>query len=152
MIIVLPILNSIPWKLELCSYGYVENSIFAIQQIFNSSYLLILLLGWIIILSFYNGLGISVTSLVSASNRIISTRLKIVFIWVFFLVYPYEGHERFKPLQLIGFILLSIGVLIYNEIIIINLWGLSENLTIHNEKETKDDHYVEFKDETLENA
>ena len=152
MWVVLPVLNLIHCDYEFWSNGFLENSLFAVKQVYESTQLKILLFAWIIALVFYNGLGINVTYLVSASNRIISTRLKIIFIWIFFLIYPYGGHESFKPLQLIGFILLSIGVMIYNEVIVINAWGLGDNLMIKGENEFKTDHYIEFKDDTIEHA
>ena len=96
---------------------------------------------------FYNGMGLAVTKLVSATNRVICRQLKIVLIWVFFLIYPLEGHETFKPLQLGGFIVLVFGVLLYNEIIVLKMCGLDKNLII---KQSETDEFVEL-EETSQN-
>ena len=48
-------------------------------------------------------------------------------IWVFFLIYRGKGHEEFKWLELIGFILLVCGTLVYNEIVQIPFFGFNQN-------------------------
>mmetsp|Transcript_22188 Transcript_22188/g.21987 ORF Transcript_22188/g.21987 Transcript_22188/m.21987 type:complete len:89 (-) Transcript_22188:45-311(-) len=48
-------------------------------------------------------------------------------IWVFFLIYPGNGHEKFEYLELIGFILLIAGTLVYNEIVVIPFLGFNKN-------------------------
>lgn len=62
----------------------------------------------------------AVTKMVSSTNRVVLRQLKIVLIWLFFLLYPYHGNESFKPIQLIGFLVLVFGVFLYNEVIILH--------------------------------
>jgi hypothetical protein len=47
-------------------------------------------------------------------------------IWVFFLAYQGNGHEKFIWLELIGFILLIFGTLVYNEILVLPLLGFNK--------------------------
>jgi hypothetical protein len=37
------------------------------------------------------------------------------------------GKEKFSWLQLLGFILLVCGTLVYNEIVVVKFWGFDEN-------------------------
>ena len=147
LLITLPILQFIPWEAELCNDGYVENSIFAMEQIWNSPRLILLTLSSIIIICLYNGLGMAVTKMISSTNRVVLRQIKIFLIWLFFLAYPYDGNESFKPLQLIGFIILVFGVFLYNEVIVLHFWGLADHLDIQKDKEDKHDQdYIEFED------
>ena len=40
------------------------------------------------------------------------------------MLYPGAGHETFRSLELVGFVVLLSGVLIFNEIVHINFLGL----------------------------
>lgn len=62
----------------------------------------------------------------SATSRTTLKQTKIVLVWVFFLIYKGKGHETFKPLQLVGFIILVTGIMLYNEILIIPFFGFNE--------------------------
>ncbi|CAI2372274.1 unnamed protein product [Moneuplotes crassus] len=146
-LIVLPIFQFIPCEGELCSDGYIENSIFALQQIANSPRLIFLTIFTILIICAYNGIGLLVTKMVSSPNRVILRQIKIVVIWIFFLIYPYEGGESFKIIQLIGFAVLVFGVFLYNEVIIIHHCGLADHLSIQKDKEdVHSENYIEFQD------
>ncbi len=61
-----------------------------------------------------NGSGAYVMQHASAVNRSIFRQLSIVLIWVFFLSFKGTGHETFSGLQLGGYILLLIGVILFN--------------------------------------
>jgi hypothetical protein len=50
----------------------------------------------------------------SVVNRSIFRQLSIILIWVFFLSYKGHGHEEFSLMQLGGYVLLAIGVLVFN--------------------------------------
>ena len=39
---------------------------------------------------------------------------RTAFIWIFFILFNVPGHEEFKYLQLVGFIVVVIGTLTYN--------------------------------------
>lgn len=56
---------------------------------------------------------------------------KTAVVWVFFLLFRGPGHETFSWLQFIGFIILILGTLIFNEIIVIPLFGFNKKLRKH---------------------
>ena len=39
----------------------------------------------------------------------------------------YDYDEKFTILQLIGFLILFVGVLLYNELLVIRFWGFEKN-------------------------
>ena len=123
-LIVLPILQFIPCHLELCSStGVVEDSWFAMRQAYHNPFTMTMLILSVVFIAGYNGFGITITKLMSATSRTTLKQTKIVMVWLFFLIYPGHGHETFKVLQLIGFIILVFGIMLYNEIIILPFFG-----------------------------
>ena len=78
-------------------------------------------------IAFFNGFGVAVTKNASAAQRSTIDTARTVVIWIFFLSCPIYGEylEHFKVLQLIGFILVVIGTLVYNEIVIIPWLGFN---------------------------
>lgn len=126
--ILLPILQFIPCDLEFCSHsGVVEDSWFAIRQVFHNPLALLLLFLSVLFISGYNGFGITITKHMSATSRTTLKQTKIVLVWIFFLIYPGLGHESFKPLQLVGFVVLIGGIILYNEIVVLPWFGFDKN-------------------------
>ena len=72
----------------------------------------------------YNACGISVTKYASAAQRSTIDTGRTVTIWLVSLAI---GLEPFVPLQIPGFILLTFGTLLYNEIIVLPFCGYNEN-------------------------
>ena len=105
----------------------LENTIFAIKQIFNKMSLLSLVLIYITSIASYNIIGINLTKLVSSTARAIVDTTRTFLIWIVFLTPfgPEEAREHFNLLQLCGFILTVLGMIIYNEIIEIKLFDLN---------------------------
>ena len=95
----------------------IEDSDFAFKQMDDNRNLMTV---------YINIVGINLTKLVSSTARAVVDTVRTVFIWLFFLLFePVPGvHEHFYVLQLIGFILLVAGTLIYNEIVTIPYFGL----------------------------
>lgn len=143
-LILLPILQFIPCHLEFCSHtGVVEDSWFALRQIYHNSFTLIMLICSVIFIAGYNGFGITITKHMSATSRTTLKQTKIVLVWVFFLLYRGDGHESFKWLQLVGFIILVSGILLYNEIVIIPWCGFNKYTTFAKlEREKKVDTLI----------
>ena len=56
-------------------------------------------IGNFIFVALLNGVGMIVVKYASAATRVIVSQTKTVIVWVFFLIYPGEGHEKFKVLQ-----------------------------------------------------
>jgi len=86
----------------------------------------------------YNGFGITITKHMSATSRTTLKQTKIVLVWVFFLLYRGEGHESFKVLQLVGFLILVSGIVLYNEILVIPFLGFNKNTTKALEEKQKE--------------
>ena len=105
----------------------LEDTIFAFQQLGANGACLLVFLGYICSIACYNIIGINLTQLVSSTARAIIDTARTVFIWLFFLIWhPVEGtEETFYVLQLIGFILLLAGSVIYNEIVEIPWFNLN---------------------------
>lgn len=74
-----------------------------------------------------NGLGMIITKFASAANRVTLSQSKTVIVWVFFLIYRGGGHENFKWLQFAGFIVMLLGVILYNEVIVLPFFGFDKN-------------------------
>ena len=73
-------------------------------------------IGIIFSISFFNAIGVSITKYASAAERAVVDSSRTLFIWIISLS---VGWEDFLALELVGFFLLVLGALIYNEIIII---------------------------------
>lgn len=133
-IILLPILQYIPCTNQICNNGSVENTKVALDFLTSSWPLAIYVFFNIVLVGGMNGLGMVVTKYASAANRVTLQQTKTVIVWVFFLGYPGGGHENFKWLQFGGFIILLIGVVFYNEIIVIPFLGFDKNTKSAKEK------------------
>ena len=108
---------------------YIEDSIFALEQMGDNKPLLILYIFFVVSIAFYNLVGIRLTELVSSTHRVVVDEVRTVFIWLFFIIFtPVEGtHEEFHYLQLIGYIFIVLGTIIYNEILVIPFCNLDYN-------------------------
>ena len=104
----------------------IEDTEFAFEQMGDNIALLIVYIFYIVSIALYNIVGINLTKLVSSTARAVVDTVRTVFIWLFFLVFsPVEGtQENFYVVQLIGFIFMVCGTLVYNEIITIPYFNL----------------------------
>jgi len=109
-------------KAELCSQNSlgewrIEDTFFAFQQIWNNGLLLFLVVAATFTIASYNYFGVCVTKYASAAQRAVVDNLRTILIWMFFVLVPTSIKERFIWLQLVGFVGLVYGTLIYNEVI-----------------------------------
>jgi hypothetical protein len=75
-------------------------------------------------MALFNGFGVTVTKHASSAQRATIDTARTLLIWVFFLIVEINGkREKFHVLQLVGFILLSIGTLVFNEIVVVPILG-----------------------------
>ena len=126
-LIVLPIFNLIPCdNPDLCNGGYVENSVEAFKQIGDSTNLALLCVGFMLCISLFNFTGVTITQKSGALARSIIETARTVFIWLFSIL---VGWEVFIWLQLVGFLFLVLGTLVYNEILVIPWWGFTESIS-----------------------
>ena len=109
---------------NFCSrpYDYIEAPILAMKELIKPIGILFCAIGIIISIAFFNFLGVSVTKYSSVSHRAVVDTSRTVIVWIFFLAL---GTETFLVLQVIisktkislqlgGFIVLTLGSLIFN--------------------------------------
>ncbi|XP_043599136.1 solute carrier family 35 member F6 [Bombus pyrosoma] len=97
------------------SQGTLEATKDAFIQIGNSGYLLMAIVGISFSIAFFNFAGISITKEIGATTRMILDSVRTIIIWAFSLAFRWQA---FHYLQLIGFIVLLIGMCCYNNVII----------------------------------
>lgn len=99
----------------------LENSVDAVIQVTQSWTLGLALGGMIISVAVYNYSGVTVAKEMSATTRVVLDAVRTLFIWAVSLG---VGWETFDYLQLIGFLVLVVGVVIYYNILleIFPLW------------------------------
>jgi len=111
--------------------GYrLENAIFAVKQIWDSGLLKAYLSLYVLSIASFNFSGLTISKNVSSTARTIVDTLRTIVIWLFFLTMPFlpeETKETFSWLQLLGFFILILGSLIYNEILLIPFCGCEKN-------------------------
>jgi drug/metabolite transporter (DMT)-like permease len=129
--VILVILQFIECTGKLCPQGRLDNSERTFEQFGDNSWLILFTICLLITHCLYNGFGVSVTKYASSASRSTMNSCKTAVVWVFFLIYRGPGHETFLWLQFFGFIILILGTLIFNEIIVIPLFGFNTNLRKH---------------------
>ncbi|XP_018373756.1 PREDICTED: solute carrier family 35 member F6 [Trachymyrmex cornetzi] len=97
------------------SRGTLEATVEALIEIGSNSKLLIAVIGISFSIAFFNFAGISVTKEMSATTRMILDSVRTIVIWIFSLAFQWQV---FHYMQLIGFIILLIGMACYNNIVI----------------------------------
>ena len=77
----------------------------------------------------FNLCGVTITQNASAAQRSTIDTSRTLLVWIFFLSVKINGEhfETFKPVQMVGFIMLAIGTLIFNEIVVIPWWGFNKH-------------------------
>ena len=125
-----------------------ENAIFAIKQIYHSAELKIYLSLYVLSIAFFNFSGLTISKHVSSTARTIVDTLRTIVIWVFFLTMPFvpeDTKEKFSWLQLLGFAILILGSLIYNEILVLSFCGFADNTKEAIKKRKKLENEIEQK-------
>jgi len=127
---------------------YLEDTLFALKQLGNNGNLLFYCILYICSIGFFNFVGITISKVLSSPARAVLDTIRTIIVWLFFL-FPIvdECHrETFQVLQLIGFIFLILGTVIYNEILPIPFLEfdkyLQKNLDKEKGNETNDDNDV----------
>ncbi|BES87541.1 Nucleotide-sugar transporter [Nesidiocoris tenuis] len=96
------------------AHGVLEDLPDALIQMGNNKLIIVSLIGTIISIAFFNFAGISVTKELSATTRMILDSVRTLVIWGFSLIVKWQG---FHILQIPGFILLILGMCIYNNLL-----------------------------------
>merc|ERR1719160_567232 len=94
----------------------IEDSRGAMYQMQNSMPLLMSIIGSIFSIAFFNWSGVTVTQKASATARSTIDSSRTILIWVVELALHWN---KFNPEQMLGFVLLASGTMIYNQIIVL---------------------------------
>jgi drug/metabolite transporter (DMT)-like permease len=122
VLLLVPIASYI--KCGLFDYGFLEDVPLALSQVFNSKTLLLLLFcAYFFVNPLYDIFGVSVTKYSSSLSRVTIDTIRAFTVWVVSLLC---GNEVFSWLQLIGFVIMTSGALIYNEVVKIKIFGLDK--------------------------
>ena len=94
--------------------GVLENALDGFVQLGNNSTLLTAYIFTTVVLVCTTLCGINITRKVSAVFRIVFGSLRSLLVWAVTLIL---GWQKFLYLQLIGFLIITVGVLIFNDIL-----------------------------------
>ena len=100
---------------------FLDNLDMAYRQIKEKKIIFVIIFIQFLVYVLYNYSYIIITDVADAATNVVLYNLNAVFIWIFFLLpIDKENQEKIDILQIIGFIVLTIGVFIYNEILVCN--------------------------------
>lgn len=138
LIIILPAIEFIPCnfnkKEDVCSMDedgdyYVENTIFAIKQMFYNVPMFLYCFLQTLSICGFNYYGIMIVKYASSATRSVMDSTRTILVWLFFLIVPVQGKtEKFSGLQLCGFVILLLGQLIYNQLVTVSFLGFDYHL------------------------
>jgi hypothetical protein len=111
----------------LCPDGKLDSVKEAFRQFGENKMILGFSIMLVISIACFNSFGCSVTKYASSAQRATIDVARTVIIWIVFLLIPSSG-EKFYYVQLIGFIIVVFGTLLYNEILVIPWLGFNNNL------------------------
>jgi len=97
---------------------HIENTAGAVYQITHSKPLLTAVVGSIFSIAFFNFSGVTVTQKASAVSRSTIDVSRTIIIWAVELS---MGWNSFNMLQLMGFVLLAVGTMLYNRLIVLSV-------------------------------
>jgi len=93
----------------------------------SSVLILLSLIAMLFLSATTNMFGVTVMKYTSGNNRASLLILRMLPSWIFFIIFNGTGRQKVNYVQLAGYVLLFIGVILYNEIITIPFFGLNEN-------------------------
>ena len=129
------------WIDKACPFGTIEDAPAAIAQILDNGVLLVLVLASMLSIGLFNFFGISITKVLSSSSRAVIDPTRTLFIWFMSIGL---GWENFIPLQLVGFLFSTLGMLIFNEILPLPFCGINYNIKSKiEERNKKRNEYIE---------
>ena len=145
--VLLPVFQFVPCHIKsVCTNGVIEDTVGVFQDYAANPLLALFSLILIIDVSILNIAGVSITKYGSSAQRTTCDMLRNLFVWFFFMLVPIRHDpnsgdavylEKFTFFQMIGFIILVIGVLIYNEILVIPYFGFNRFTKIAIEERDK---------------
>jgi drug/metabolite transporter (DMT)-like permease len=102
---------------------YSDNALDAFVQISNFAPFLVVNIGIVFAIAFFNFFGLVITSKLTAVHRNLIDACRTIFIWATQIIFGWVGFPSgehlsyYSFIQLGGFILLVLGTLIYNDVI-----------------------------------
>lgn len=117
----------------------LEDAIDAFVQIGHSWQLGMAISGTIISIAFFNFAGISVTKELSATTRMVLDSVRTIVIWIFSLAFL---GQKFHWLQLLGFLLLLIGMCLYNGITFVSTFQKIRSLINRRYNQMEEDSII----------
>ena len=112
---------------KICLYGTVEDTLHAFYEWGLNNWLWVFAILLVIWTAVFNIFNVAVTKYASAAQRSTVDTCRTALIWMFFIIYQGEGHERFIWLELVGFFMLIFGTLMHTEIIVFPCFGFDRN-------------------------
>jgi len=126
--ILLPVFQTIhDCESALCNDGYLENTKAAVADFGNHPILILYSCFIIVSIACFNATGVAITKYATAAQRSTVDTSRTLLIWIFSLIL---GWEQFLGWELIGFVLLVLGTLIYNEIYVVPIDFMSHNTRV----------------------
>jgi len=92
----------------------LEDALDAFYQMGQSWEITLALVGSVISIAFFNFAGVSVTKEINATTRTVLDSIRTLIVWMVSLG---VGWEKFNYLQVVGFIVLIVGMFVYNDIL-----------------------------------
>ena len=131
--VLLPAFQFIPCDLSsICTNGVVEDTAGVFRDYAANPIQIVYSVCMVFLVTFLNVSGVSVTKYGSSAQRTTCDIMRNLFTWVFLMIVPINGEllEKFNPVQLGGFLIVTTGVLVYNEIVVIPFFGFGDNTKI----------------------
>jgi len=122
-LILLPIFQFIPVSNKVSNFGVLENSVEALSQCVANNTLLAMIITYPFIIAALNVSGQGIIKYSSALHRTILGQCRTIIVWVIAMIL---GWEKFYILQLVGFVFVLAGSLLYNEIIVMPCLGFNQ--------------------------
>ena len=107
---------------------HLEDTVFAFRQMGSDGLLLFYVILYVCSIALFNFVGISVSKYASSPDRAVVDTVRTIVVWGFFLM-PFIDEcyrESFNWLQLLGFVLLVFGTVIYNEVLVLPFLGFDQ--------------------------
>ena len=109
----IPLFSHIPVPTNTCSSGVLENNLDALYEVLHNKTLRSVIIWYMISTVVFSFISLFFIKMTNAMQKVMLQLIKTVLVWVFFMLWPGEGHENFNIIKLLGMILLSFGTFWY---------------------------------------
>ena len=92
----------------------IDNAKVGITAVAGNSTLLAAVIGSILSMAFFNFFGVSVTKRISSTARLSIDASRTAVVWLISLI---AGWEHFIGFELLGFVIIICGTILYNELL-----------------------------------